>query len=79
MVLHMPFIFQVKHGRSKKAANIWIRLMVHHLKYPKQTAVTLSFKYRILPINHELFVFHQKNESLLKVLLRMKITTLAVS
>ena len=49
------------------------------LKYPKQSAVTLSLKYRILVINHELFVFHLKNEGLMKVLLQMKIKTLGVS
>ena len=51
---------------------------VSPLKVSKQSTGTLSLKYRILPINHELFVFHQKSEGLSRALLQMKIKTLAV-
>ena len=44
-----------------------------------QSEVTLTLKYRILPINHKLFVFHLKSEGLLKVLPQMKIKTEGVS
>ena len=53
--------------------------MFYHLKHPMQSEVTLTLKYRILPINHKLFVFHLKSEGLLKVLPQMKIKTEGVS
>ena len=52
---------------------------VSPIKVSKVKCSYFEFEIRILTINHELFVFHLKNEGLLKVLPQMKIKTLGVS